>query len=89
MKIGKLSTALFFGALFMSGCSNVLIFGHNDGFCDDCGFENKGVCANPADVFRNRELVLHKSATCDKSDKYHRDGRDRPEVVVNSEEYDD
>ena len=94
MTLGRNAVSFLIATAFImaiQGCSNTwLVFGSNEGFCDDCGYENKGVCSNPADVYNNRELIENKPASCGKDDKWRRDGKNRPEIVINEEEkYDD
>jgi len=51
----------------LSGCSSKsFIFGHEDGFCSECGFKYKGVCANPMDIYYNSDLIMEKPAKCKK-----------------------
>lgn len=59
---------LSFGLLF-SGCSSKsYIFGEEEGFCQDCGYQFKGVCANPMDIYYNSDAIVNKRAKCDKKE---------------------
>jgi len=50
-----------------SGCSSKsFIFGENKGFCEDCHYQYKGVCANPMDIYNNSDIVMEKQTKCPK-----------------------
>lgn len=67
---GRNSVMFVFLALMvfaMSGCATKsFIFGEEKGFCQDCGFQYKGVCANPMDIYYNSDIVMNKPAKCAK-----------------------
>ena len=53
LKVGKRIFVLLFVVVF-SGCSSKsFVFGENKGFCEDCGFQYKGVCAKKEESKRN------------------------------------
>jgi len=69
--IGKIKSFSFFVAMttlmLLGGCSSKsYIFGEQEGFCQDCGYQYKGVCANPMDIYYNSDIIVDKPATCDK-----------------------
>lgn len=53
--------------VLLSGCSSKsFIFGEEKGFCKDCQYEYKGVCANPMDIYYNSDIVMNKPTKCSK-----------------------
>jgi len=74
LKVGKRIFVLLFVVVF-SGCSSKsFVFGENKGFCEDCGFQYKGVCANPMDIYYNSDLIMEKKSVCAKKEESKRNG---------------
>lgn len=67
---GKIKIIMFVltSGLLLEGCSSKsFIFGNEEGFCSECGFRFKGVCANPMDIYYNSDLIMNKPAKCQKN----------------------
>lgn len=65
--IGKMIVFVAF-VILLSGCSSKsYIFGEENGFCEECGYQYKGICANPMDIYNNAEIIADKPSTCAKT----------------------
>lgn len=60
-------TVCIMSGFIMSGCSSKsFIFGENKGFCEDCHFQYRGVCASPMDIYKSSDVINSKKVKCTK-----------------------